>query len=186
MSPDGQHLIFTERTPTGWDIGRLTLTGDEHQIEWLLNTPFAEVGGVVSPNGHWLAYASDRSGQVEVYVSPFPDVGISGVQVSQDGGSWPVWSPNTQELFYRTAEGMEGVTLDTEPDLRVRGRQLLFDETGFLGRTNPAERPGGQDRTYDIHPDGDRFLSVVNAATDFEIHVVLNWDQELLERVPVP
>ena len=77
----------------------LTL-GKDRQIEPLVQTPFFERNGEVSPDGRWLAYESNESGQFEVFVRPFPDVNKGRWQVSTGGGTQPLWARNGQELFY--------------------------------------------------------------------------------------
>ena len=159
----------------------LALTGEEHEIEWLLNTPFSERNPVLSPDGRWMAYSSDQSGVIEVYVRAFPDAEDELTLVSQGGGRWPVWAPDSDELFYRSPEGMMVVAFETEPRFRVRTTQLLFEETltySLSGR--------GTGRTYDIAPDGQRFLVVKRFDTaPPQIILVQNWFEELRRLVPV-
>ena len=69
-------------------------------VEWLLKTEANEDDAEISPDGRWLAYDSDESGESEVYVRPFPNVGEGRWQVSTNGGRNPVWGPNGQEIFY--------------------------------------------------------------------------------------
>ena len=159
----------------------LSLTDNDHAIQWLLNTPFNERNPAVSPDGRWIAYTSDRTGVAEVYVKPFPNVDAGREQVSQGGGNWPTWAHKTNELFYRAAEGMMVAAFETEPDFRSRPSELLFEEEGIY--TNLQ-------RSYDIAPDG-RFLVVkqANLAGDDpstgQIILIQNWFEELKARVPV-
>ena len=71
----------------------------------LVQSPFAERNGIVSPDGRWLAYEANDSGQFEIYVRPFPDVNSGRWQVSTGGGTRPLWAPNGQELFYVSPAG---------------------------------------------------------------------------------
>ena len=89
VTPDGESLLFTEANPeTGsYDIGMLSLVGDS-QPELLLATPYQEGGAVVSPNGRWLAYQTDESGQFEIVARPFTDINAGRWQLSRDGGTW--------------------------------------------------------------------------------------------------
>ena len=96
--PSGNFLAFNELNPvTSWDILILPLTGDEAS-GWkpgsptaFLNSPFPETQAAFSPDGLWLAYASNESGRGEIYVRPFPGPGGTR-QVSASGGAWPTWS----------------------------------------------------------------------------------------------
>ena len=80
---------------SGWKSG---------QPKPFLNTPFAEGTPAFSPDGRWLAYSSNETGNFEVYVRPFPGPGGKW-QISRGGGSWPQWSKNNKELYYRTGVG---------------------------------------------------------------------------------
>ena len=82
-----------------------------------------------SPDGRWLAYVSDLSGMNEVYVNSFPDPG-GRRQVSIDGGTEPVWSPDGTELFYRNGAALMAAAVETTPDFRVRSREVLFVDDG--------------------------------------------------------
>ena len=151
--------------------------------ELLLDTEFNEAVPAISPDGDWIAYDSNETGQLEVYVQRFPGLG-GKVPISTDGGWQPVWAPDGRELFYRGPRGMMVVPLlETDPTLRVGDPSVLFETQYYLYLSQ---------RTYDIAPDGQRFLMVKEAeagdegAVPTQIHVVQNWTQELLERVPIP
>ena len=110
-----------------------------------------------SPDGRWLAYISDESGGYEVYVQPYPGPGVR-VQISQGGGTEPVWNPNGRELFYRyqgfsSQSKMMAVEYCTEPSFTT-GNPLMLFEGVYLGLTS-EEVP-----TYDVSADGQRFLMV--------------------------
>ena len=81
ITPDGSYLLFRKGHDTNFDLGMLSLDGD-HRTETLLATAARELNVEVSPNGRWIAYQSDRSGQYEIYVSPFPDAASSQRQPS--------------------------------------------------------------------------------------------------------
>ena len=105
VSPDGTRLVFTETAPTtGQDVMQLRLDGT-HAVTPLVQTPFSERNGEVSPDGRWLAYEANDSGRFDIYVRPFPDVSSGYWQVSTDGGTRPLWARNGQELFYLTRDG---------------------------------------------------------------------------------
>ena len=130
---------------------------------------------VVSPNGNWLAYSSDQSGQVEIYMQPYPGPGRT-VQVSSGGGGAVIWSHDGSELFYRNGTRMMAVSVNADGTIGVPSE--LFDRVYFSGATpsNP--------RMYDVARDG-RFLMLKDEETANQIVLVQNWSQELTERVPV-
>ena len=140
-----------------------------------------------SPDGNWLAYWSNETGQGEVHVRPYP-AGEPAYQVSNSGGllSSPVWSPDGRQLFYSVLAG-DGVTrfmvvdVDTESTF-TRSRPRALFEGRYLD-TGPI-------RGYDISPDGERFVMKTEVPRDPEtvtsINVVLNWVEELKRLVPVP
>ena len=179
VSSDGTLLVLVEGSADESVVSLLSLTGDQEVRTTPLQTPFARL----SPDGRWIAYTSRRSGRVEVYVRPFPDVGGGEVPISQGGGDGPEWSPDGHELFYQSPEGMMVVAVDTEPSLRVRTSELLFEwETGTY-------RIGS--RQYDVARDGRRFLmikqdSATNETSAQEIILVQNWFTELQRLVPTP
>ena len=99
-----------------------------------------------SPDGRWIAYASDKTGQMEVYVKPFPDTGGQWT-VSAGGGHYPIWSRNGKELFYRTEDGqvmvtnysVKGDTFSSDPPRKFADRKLALLPTNG---------------SYDVAPDG--------------------------------
>ena len=153
-----------------------------------LDAEYAEGNAQFSPDGRFVAYLSDRTGENQVYVWPYPGPGAPEI-VSVDGGLEPIWGANG-ELFYRhpVTHALISVAVSTEPNLRLGVPELRFDEPGFIGVPG-----GGSSRAlYDISRDGQRFvmLQSVNSATSEvaqpRINIVLNWFEELKERVPVP
>ena len=185
FTPDGAQLLFFQPSNAPpHDIGMVSLDG-ERRVELLLEGPYNERNAEISPDGNWLAYESDESGQSEIYVRPFPDVSASREQVSTDGGTRPLWSGDGRELFYWVEPStIMAVSVDAgtdftagRPDVAVQGS---FPTAVFVGRH------------YDVSRDGDRFLLITEASdpeaeepAPAQITVVLNWTQELLERVPV-
>jgi eukaryotic-like serine/threonine-protein kinase len=177
-SAAGQTLLYWE-TGAASDIGLLSMEGDR-ATELLLETAASESLPAVSPNGDWIAYESDETGQAEVYVQRFPRLG--GKQtISTDGGEQPLWSPDGRELFYRAPTGglMVVPVLETEPTFSAGDPAVLVDTSYVF-----AFGAGG--RSYDIHPDGQRFLMVGEASSaDRQIILVENWFDELQRLVPV-
>ena len=180
VSPDGTLLVFRQGQPPGYDLSILHLDGDR-STESLLDVEFDETNGEISPDGRWLAYQSNASGQSEVYVRPFPSVNEGQWLISTGGGTKPLWGPDGGELFFRSGSGVVAVPIQTEPTFTAGTPQPLFD--GPYRFTAPG-------RGYDITPDGERFLmvkigSVNEDAAPSQITVVLNWLEELKGRVPV-
>jgi eukaryotic-like serine/threonine-protein kinase len=177
-SPDGQLLAFVEVNPTtGVDIWVLRM-GD-HKAQPFLQTPFNESAPRFSPDGRWLAYVSDESGRYEIYVQPYPGPGGKW-QVSTEGGTEPVWNRNGRELFYRSGDKMMAVDIATQPGFAAGKPRMLFE-----GRYELAPIPIAN---YDVSLDGQRFLmlkpSEQEQAAPTQINVVLNWFEELKQKVP--
>jgi serine/threonine-protein kinase len=92
VSPDGRRLIFTDESPTtGNDVMAIELEASR-RVTPLVQSPFIERNGTVSPDGHWLAYEANDSGRFEIYVRPFPEANGGLVQVSTTGGTRPIWT----------------------------------------------------------------------------------------------
>jgi Tol biopolymer transport system component len=183
LSKDGNTLFLVQAGPGGNDIGMLSMEGDR-TVQLLLQGEYSEANPRISPDGQWLAYVSDESGQSEVYVRPFPDVESGGKrQVSTSGGYSPLWSPDGHELFYGSSgDVIMSVSMQTEPIFRLGVPQSLFNADSY-GNSG-----------WDIHPDGQRFLMIKDTDTTEgnatqawprKINIVLNWFEELKERVPV-
>ena len=170
-SRDGWFILFTEvDSKTYFDMWVLPLFGDRKPIP-LLQTEFAEGQGAFSPDGHWIAYFSDETGRMEIYVRSFPE-GETGIKpgkwrVSTAGGVQPRWRRDGKELFFNTPDGkLMAVGVKTgstfEPGVPVE----LFDTR------DPSENFG-----FDVSPDGQRFL--VNRAIEVDqaqpVNISTNW-----------
>jgi eukaryotic-like serine/threonine-protein kinase len=185
IKPDGTAALFNEATPTmGSDLLQVTLDGT-HRVTSLVQTRFDERNGIVSPNGRWLAYQSDSSGQTEIYVQPFPSVGGGHWPVSTAGGSQPLWSKNSKELFYVGANRtLMGVPVQAIGTTWNNGTPTQLLEARYV---TAAGSSGG--RTYDVSSDGQRFLMIKGPANDAgapppALIVVQHWDEELKRLVP--
>jgi Tol biopolymer transport system component len=176
-SPDGQVLAFSETSPaTGMDIW--TLRSNDQRAQPFLQTRFNEGAPRFSPDGRWLAYVSDESGRWEIYVQPYPGPGGKW-QISTDGGREPVWNRNGRELFYRNGDKMMAVDVTADPTFSASKPRMLFE-----GNYQPAAQALP---AYDVSPDGQRFLMtkpVKQAQVATQINVVLNWFEELKQKVP--
>jgi eukaryotic-like serine/threonine-protein kinase len=150
----------------------------------LLQTQFDERNGIVSPDGRWLAYESNSSGRFEVFVRPFPNVGGGQWPVSRAGGTRPLWARNGKELFYVGPGGeLLGVPVEARGETWNAGPPTKLVERRYLVAAGTAGR------TYDVSPDGRRFLMLKASGTDAgaappAIIVVQHWDEELKRLVP--
>ena len=185
FSPDGTRLLFSERHPeTGDDLVVLLMEGDRLTAPFLA-TEFSERNPVISPDGRWVAYGSNASGQYEIYVRSFPDGNQGLSQISTGGGTRPQWSPDGQELFYQRDSTLMVVPVETDTSFNAGAPKVLVEGPDRLLTAG---------RTYDVSPDGQRLLFVKEAAAQTteedqigrQLILVLNWFQELTERVPVP
>jgi eukaryotic-like serine/threonine-protein kinase len=172
FSPDGKYLVFGSRgKETGWDLWVLPLTGEAKPYPFA-KTPFVELLGAVSPDGHWIAYQSNESGRTEVYVQTFPQPGGKR-QVSTAGGTEPHWRPDGKELFYRSPDQkLMSVTVEMSPTFVAGVPRALFQghfETGVVrSRYLPTS-------------DGSKFFVVGTLGREAitPTTVALNWFAEL-------
>ena len=175
VSPDGRTLAFIRQTSdTSSDVYVLDLHG-ETKPRAVVSTPAYEGGAQFSPDGRWIAWASDESGQMQVYLRRYPGPDQK-VQLSTQGGTQPLWNKNGKELFYRDVNKMMVVDVMTSPTLMVSAPRQLFEQRyAFLTATIP---------NYDISADGQRFVMVKDESGSGRLNVVLNWTEELKGRVP--
>ena len=176
-TPDGRNLVYMEVAPdTGADIFVLSLDGRTSKS--LIRTPATERNPSLSPDGRWLAYASNESGADEVYVRPFAGAGAR-LQVSIDGGSEPSWSRHGLRLIYRSKDQIMAAPIVTQPRLSADASVVLF--SGRYSRTDTAGTPG-----YGIGPD-DRLLMVQPLEPEQPatvINLVTNWFDEIRSHAP--
>jgi serine/threonine-protein kinase len=149
----------------------LSLT-TERSIRPLLQTRFNESAAAISPDGKWIAYQSNRSGAVEVYVAPFPGA-QPATQISTQGGSNPRW-PAASKLYFRRGDRVMKVDIEPGGSVRVSPPQQV------------AEVRGGPTGLFDVTADG-RILIVEGedlSAAKTELRIVLDWHDELKRLVP--
>src|SRR5262245_48078855 len=183
-SPDGSRFLFSVFKGSNLSLWTFSLPDKKAEAFGDVQATFL-IAATFSPDGRWVAYSpgsspSDRS----VFVQPFPP---TGAKYRILGGIYPVWSPDGRALFFRSSQGLQVVRVTLRPSF----------ESG-----NPEPEPAGAglpftpipfpERQYDITPDGKRFIGIVAAGESQagtpgapQIQVVLNWIEELKQRVPV-
>ena len=184
FAPDGRLLFSADVAGQGRDVHALSMDGS-HRVERILYGPTNEGNAEVSPDGRWIAYDSDESGQFEVYVRPYPDAYAGGRwQISSGGGKQPLWSRDGRELFYRDFDGaLLAASVTLTPTFVPGPIVKLFANANYFGSGS-----SGSGRTYDLSLDGSRFLMIKQQATAGEaaaLVVVLNWFEELKRLVPI-
>jgi eukaryotic-like serine/threonine-protein kinase len=140
----------------------------------LLDTKADERNPAVAPDGRWLAYTSDASGRDEVYVTPFPNGGPR-IQVSNAGGTSPVWARDGRQLYFLDGHSALVTTAIDEHAANPAGAtHRLFDASQYY-RDSQAE-------AFDVSPDGQRFL-FIKAPPRASLDVVLDWWAETTARL---
>jgi serine/threonine protein kinase len=169
-SRDGRFLLYEHfDSKTQSDIWALPLdqNGKPNGKEFpVVRTDADEAGGKFSPDGKWVAYTSNESGRAEVYVQSFP-VPIQKSRISSDGGYYPVWRPDGNELFYVSAGHLMAVSI------RPSAHGLL--EPGAPSALFPTRLGPGFE--YGVSADGKRFLmnTIIQDASMSPIALILNW-----------
>jgi eukaryotic-like serine/threonine-protein kinase len=182
-SSDAKTLVFTQPLPTsGWEIAVWSREAGARKLRPSQPAPIMERFPTLSPDGRWLAYATNESGRDEVYVEDFPN-STERHPISANGGNAPAWSHNGRELFYLEPRGdlvrMVAVSVNLEPKFRAGMQQTLFEGRYVVG--SPM-------RSYDVAADG-RFIMTQDvpqppAPSVTQIPLVLNWAEELKRLVP--
>jgi len=177
-SPDSKVLAFVSINPTTLQDIRVLNVDQKGASKPFLETQFREGAPAFSPDGKWIAYVSDESGRLEIYVRPFPGPGEKW-PISLEGGNEPVWPRNGRELFYRAGDTMMVVDVQTTPTFSAGKPRKLFERT--------YERSLALWANYDASSDGQRLLMVRQenaSARATHINIVLNWLDELRQKLP--
>ena len=173
VSPDGTTLITHIPVDRQLLLVRLpNRSTPATRSSVFLDSRYTRFRAMFSPDGKWVAYRSDESGQPEVYVTPYP--GPGGIfPISVGGGDFPRWSSTGRELFYRQGDKVMAVDVETEPQLRAGTPRLLFEGTQYSN-------------SYDPDPEGKRFLMIklptAQPSAADRLDIVLNWFEELKAR----
>ncbi|HJZ82298.1 MAG TPA: hypothetical protein VKD91_18195, partial [Pyrinomonadaceae bacterium] len=172
-SRDGRYIVFYELDPkTKRDLWVLPMAGDRKPWPFL-QTDANEVGAKLTPDGQWLAYASDESGKYEVYVQSFPSGGGKR-QISTNGGIGPRWRGDGKELYYHTPDGaLMAVDVNAGKGFENGAPHKLFEFRSGNGLITVAP--------YAPSADGQRFLlnMLVDESGGAPLTVVLNWTESL-------
>ena len=173
LSPDGRWLVV--RTAPGGtyprDIFAVELTGDRKFLP-LATGPTSEQMPRISPDGKWLAYQSDQSGRNEIFVRPFPGEGAR-VQVSDVGGTEPLWDRTGRTLYYRALGGITAVAVTAGAEFSIGARRLALASNDPPDPTHPS---------YDVSPDGKQFLVLRPAGGEAKAVIIHNWAREFREK----
>jgi Tol biopolymer transport system component len=202
-SAGGRFLLYMSRDPqTTWDLWVLPLEGD--RTPWVfLKTPFDERYGTFSPDGRWVAYMSNESGRMEIYVRPFAGPAASGVganaaernvrlpspersrrepdpaggqwQISTAGGLYPRWRRDGQELYYLGPTGaLMAAPITVTGSTVAPGAPVMLFPTRIYG----GGADGGQGREYDVTRDGRFLINTVLDGAPVPITLLQNWHPE--------
>jgi Tol biopolymer transport system component len=179
VSSDGKRLL------THWDILpkeidlRVLELGPKPTLKRLVGESGTDRDGRLSPDGRWVAYQSAESAQSQIaegqiIVRPFPDVQAGKFVVSTGMGRQPIWSRDGKEIFYRTEDGtVMSVSIRTGPVFATGSPVPVITPSLVL-------RDWANGPTYDVSPDGRRFLFIKAPELDIRsLNVVLNWDLEV-------
>jgi serine/threonine-protein kinase len=189
VTPDGTRLLFRRSDPKNvFDVYALPLTGERRPTPLLVSS-FVEQNAELSPYGRWLAYQSNDSGPIEIYVRPFPNVDSGRTQIPAGWGTRPVWSRDGRELFYlggtEALPRMMVASIGTGAAFSAGTARALFEGRYY------APAPGGTGgRTYDVSPDGKRFLMIKEIVDESSreagppLVAVLNFFDELKRLAP--
>jgi len=172
LSPDGTSMVV-QAVRGSWDLLRVPLDSTPVARPYVA-TRFNEMLPQISPDGRWVAYMSDETGQPEVYVRSFPDPSKK-IQISTGRGTLPIWSADGSRLYYVNSAGSPPSLLDARvnlaPTFRVLGRDTVMP---LVGLTGPA---------YNISSDGTQVLAVKPVSSGYRIVVAPNWGTELRKRL---
>ena len=194
-SPDGRTLSFSRSLDGDDGVWTLSLdSGSEPELFYDITNGSDQFGSSFSPDGRWIAFHSDRAGELEgqVYVLPFPATDVEPRQITQDGGMFPLWTREGDELFYRRPLSFLPALADALIGVDVRNEAAF--EWG-AERPLPVEEfwATGDVRDYDITPDGRRFLVITpievtgaeaSQPAAPQVIVVENWFEDLRRLVP--
>jgi serine/threonine-protein kinase len=179
-SPDGTRLLLITPGPNGSDDLWFLPADGKGEPEPYLTSQFGEVDGSFSPDGRWIAYRSNETGNSEIYVRSAE--GPGKWQISDGGGWQPRWSGDGRTLFFRNHEGLNAIDVEAVGDEFRTGRpEFLFGE--IFGGPAGVRLPGYLFYDYDVNADGERFVvfprRTEQGPSSSAVHVVSGWFEEL-------
>jgi Tol biopolymer transport system component len=184
---DGKRLAYSEYAGRAqiWTVPLEETNGllKAGKPEQVLKSPFTEVSAAFSPDGKWLAYCSNATGTYEVFVQASPDNG-GRWQISNNGGTFPVWSPNRRDLLYQSGDQIMAVAYTAKGD-----RFVVEKPRVWLAKLGGFHAPFGT--AWDLAPDGKRVAVVTPEETpgapkqDHDVVMLLNFLDELRRRAPL-
>ena len=169
VTPDGRTVVFQETGSTTSGIRAVDFDSTQ-AARTIVPAAFGESNPALSPDGRWLAYQSDQTGQMEVYVQSYPQPGAR-VPISLQGGSEPAWAHNGRDLFYRSGDSLLVASVKLSPTFTVTERRRLFTGS-FLS--------GGSFRDYDVTPDDQHFVMISGGSAQSTLIGIQNVFQRLL------
>jgi Tol biopolymer transport system component len=177
-SPDGAFLVYSTAHSKVNDIWMLPLDGKREPVA-LTKSPVEDLFAQISPDGRWLAYASDDRGRLQIFVQPIPATGLLRM-ISKDGGTMPRWRQDGKELYFRGADGQ----LMAVPITRGPSPTDGFEHGAPQPLFGPIPVVGNLPRfTYQPSSDGQRFLVAAPVASATPpVTVVLNWQAGITPR----
>jgi len=186
FTPDGAAVLAHNRFPPR-DVWVAPVARGQASIATpLVQTAANEQNGTVSPDGRWLAYESNESGQSEIYVRPFPNVDSGRWLVSNGGGTRPHWTRGGRELVYLTSAPNGTVTVSA---LSIDAGTTFAPGTPSTLFTGAYVTPQAGRMVFDVSRDGERFVMIKDVGSGEtgpspQIVVVQNWVEELKRLVP--
>jgi len=171
-TPDGKTIIYQAASLAtgGWDIEAYSIA--EKKVTPLVHGPANEMAGHLSANGQWLAYTSDASGRMEIYVQHFPP-STEKWQISGGGGLMPAWSHDGRELYYCTPDGkIMAATVHTDHGFVADAPRLLFS-------TNIRNVAGVTRNQYDVTADGKFLINTLSESQNTTVTLVQNWREKI-------
>lgn len=171
FTPDGRTMVIAEALLGGKRSISTVNMDSARKPTSLLSSETQNFSPSLSPDGRWMAYVSDETGRLEVYVRPFPGPG-GRWQISKDGGNEPRWSPTGREIFFRSGTAMMAADVQA-------GTQFASGAVRELFRTTAASSTFHTN--YDVTRDGQTFIMVQpKASNDQNVVILLNWFENLV------